>query len=63
MQFNPRKPYFKYELAHFYNVDVDTLIRWFEPFIGKLTAAGYQKNQKKLTPRQQEIIVAHLGEP
>lgn len=45
---------------------VNTLCRWIAhsaPLCCALEAAGYRRTQKRLTARQVEIIVEHLGEP
>lgn len=42
------------------------LTRWIhrdEDLLNELTAAGYRKGTRVYTPRQQSILIDHLGDP
>lgn len=53
------KTYTKSELAALYEVHSNTLYKWIKSIPNLMLT----KRQRKLTPKQVEIIVKHLGEP
>ncbi len=54
------KPYFKWQVAEMYNVDVKTLNAWLKPFEDRI---GEPTKRKKYTPKQVEMIFYCIGTP
>lgn len=46
-----------------YCISSRTLRRWFIRIETELAAAGYEKRQRVLTPKQTEVIYGAFGQP
>lgn len=56
----------KSELAHLYEVSIQTLSNWIDlnsKLKEDLKETDYQKTSRIFTPKQVSIIFKHLGEP
>jgi hypothetical protein len=61
-----KKIYTKSELAEAYNISLDTLQQWIKPVAEKKENKEFFKNfhlARIITPKQLQLIFAHLGEP
>lgn len=58
------KAYYKYQLAGFYGVKIETFNKWIQPYIRELTEEhGYNTRQYLFTPNQVQFIFDKIGEP
>jgi transposase len=49
----------KSDLAALYGIHINTFVKWIKP----IPNLSLTKHQRKLTPKQVEIIIKFLGEP
>ena len=63
--YNTGESYYKGELAALYEIDLETLIKWIQPWMKELEAMGYNKNQKRFTVAQVNFLIRDdkLGRP
>lgn len=60
---NPRKTYYKCELARLYGCSLRTLSNWINRWPREFARTGYRKSDKQLTPRQVRLLFSLVGEP